>query len=105
MYWWGCSEALEGESSCGQTVGLGGRVARVRVRHRDAEALRPLLRVLAVLRLQDQRLVSREDLKRLRDIPRTPRYFYRSDLVYIYTFAPTLKKYRNFVYGIEINSC
>lgn len=60
------------------------------MRHGDAEALHPLLGVLAVLGLQDQGLVSREYLEGFGDVARAAGYFHRSDLVDVYTFTATL---------------
>lgn len=89
-------EALERDAPGGQAVGLGGRVARVRVRQRDAEALHPLLGVLAVLRLQYQRLVPGEYLERLRDVAGAARHLHGPDLIDVDTFAAALRT-RDFV--------
>lgn len=64
-------------------------MARLRVRDGDAEALRPLLGV-ARGGLQDQGLVSREDLEGLGDVARAAGHFHRTDLVDVYTFAAAL---------------
>lgn len=84
-------EALERESPCRQTVCLGGRVPGLWVRYCDAETLHPLLSILPIFRLQYKRLVSREYLKRLGNVPRATRYLYWSNLVYIDAFAAALE--------------
>lgn len=74
--WQQLSEALESEASRRETVGLGGRVPRLGVGHGYAEALRPLLRVLTVFGLENQRLVAGEYLERLGDVARASRHFH-----------------------------
>lgn len=47
------------------------------------QTLDPLLRVLAPFRLQDQRVVSGEDLKCLWDIPRPSAHLHAADLMHV----------------------
>lgn len=61
------------------------------MRDGDAEALHPLLGVLAVLGLEDERLVAGEDLERLGDVARAAGDLHRTDLVDVYAFAAALE--------------
>lgn len=85
-------EAFEREPPCRQAVRLGRGVSGLGVGHGDTETLHPLLRVLPILGLEDEGLVSREDLEGLGDVAGTPGYFHRPYLVYVDAFTPTLQR-------------
>lgn len=64
-------------TACGQRVALGRHLLGMRVGDNNAQALNPLLGVLAVLRLKYERLVvAREDLERLRDVAGATRHLH-----------------------------
>lgn len=76
-----------------QRVALGRHLLGVGVCDHDAQALHPLLGVLAVLRLEYERLVvAGEDLERLRNVAGAARHLHRPDLVHVYALAAALKK-------------
>lgn len=61
----------------------GGSVPSLGMCYDYGQTLDPLLRVLASFRLQDQRVVSGEDLKCLRNIPRPSAHLDAADLMHV----------------------